>query len=454
MEWLRSLAPYLGLALENWLVGSFFMSFALIQVAYLLFSNTIYAGKSEEQLRKRSWIITTFSALVVSTMSLPFVFDFFYTSMDWTKMSPNRETVAEPVSIFFLAYLVSDLLTGLLCYKKFVNFSSGWVHHSIYAVFVINWVLNKWSHAFCVAAIMEIPTWIMGIGVLNPRLRSYWAFTVTFLATRIVIHVMLLVSLIAPAGRWVDQDKASRWPLFFAAAAFPMHCVWGYKSVRGLFRRIRKQRAEAKVRELEQQAVFDEATKLLDSADELEEEDALRTLGAEPNAKQLARNARARRLVSNAVYKLWYSAPEAWRQAYMEELDYCKQQGLDISSIRRSTLVRRALGRQLLHGNKRGHNLPPVNEDDEDDLEDWMSITSMNGPVPKSRQLSKSGRKVSLGKGINISMPRELEPIFSGQNYIVSEFPVDREASGSRRQRLLGQMRRRFEIARRDMVVF
>ena len=61
---------------------------------------------------------------------------------------------------------------------------------------------------------------------------------------------------------------------------------------------------------------------------------------------------------------------------------------------------------------------------------------------------------MNLGRGINIHVPRELDPILNGQKYVVSEYPVDREASGTRRQRLVGQMRRRFEVARRDMVVF
>lgn len=428
-------------------------SFLIIQIVYQVFSRTLYAGKSDEQTRKRSWIITTFAAFVVSMMSIPFVFDFFYTGMNWKKMTPHRETIADPVSEFFIAYLVSDLLTGLFSYRKFVNLSSGWIHHSLYAGFCIYWIIMHWSYAFVFCAIMEIPTWIMGIGIFNPRLRSYWAFTLTFLITRIAIHLCFIYSLAIPTGRWVDHERPSWMPVVFGIITFPMHVFWAYKSVRGLYRRILKQKAEAKQRELEHQAIIDEATRLLDSADELEERDALRSLGAEPDSKRLARTARARRLVSNAVYKLWYSAPEGWRKAYMEELEFCKEQGLDISNIRRSTLVRRALGRLLLQGDKRGHNLPPVNEDDEDDLEDWMSVTSMSS-VPEHRQVPKEGRKVSLGKGIQIRMPRELNPILNGQNYIVSEFPVDQAASGTRRQRLLGQMRRRFEIARRDMVVF
>ena len=157
-------------------------------------------------------------------------------------------------------------------------------------------------------------------------------------------------------------------------------------------------------------------------------------------------------LVSNAAYVLWHSAPEAWRQAYREELDFNKKQGIDPKDLRRSTLVRRALARHLLHGNKRGHNVPLVKEDDEDDdLEDWMSITSLDS---FDHDKPRKGLQVSIGKGIRINMPRELDPILHGQKYVVSEYPVDREASGSRRQRIVGQMRRRFEVARRDMVVF
>lgn len=449
----HSVASYADIVFQSQYLHKFLVFFTLIQAVYQLLGRTLYEGKSEEQMRKRSWIITTFSAFVVSFMSTPFVFDFFYTGMNWQKMSPHRESIADPVCLFFIAYLVSDLGTGFVCYRKFVNFSSGWVHHTLYSMLCISWIINRWSHAFAFSAVMELPTWIMGIGVLNPRLRSYWAFTLSFLATRIVIHLCLLYSFAIPSGRYVDQSKASWWPLVFGIITFPMHVVWAYKSIRGLYRRSLKRKAEAKKRELERQAVIDEATRLLDSADELEEHDALKSLGARSDAKQIAKDARARRLVSNAVYKLWYSAPEAWRKAYMEELEYCKQQGLDIPHIRRSMLVRRALGRLLLQGDKRGHNLPPVSEDDEDDLEDWMSVTSMNGVAPR-RQSSKEGRKVSLGKGIQIQMPRELNPILNGQNYVVSEYPVDQAASGSRRQRLLGQMRRRFEIARRDMIVF
>lgn len=373
-------------------------------------------------------------------------------------MTPHQNSIANPLSIFFIAYLVCDLVTGAICYRKHVNFSSGWVHHTLYALFAIFWIHRGWSHSFAVALIMEVPTWIMGVGALNQKLRSYWAFTTSFLATRVLFHFVFVYSLLIPSGRYVNKQRPSILPLAFGLLALPMHLVWAYKSVRGLRRRMRKLAEEAKMREQARLDAIDEATRLLDSADELEleEEGTGKENSGAPPTRMLRQNsdtrARARHLVLNAAYVLWHSAPEAWRRAYLEELEFNKKQGIDPKDLRRSTLVRRALARHLLHGNKRGHNVPLINEDDEDDLEDWMSITSLNS-YQQERKPSNE-RKVPIGKGIKISMPRELDPILNGQKYVVSEYPVDREASGSRRQRIVGQMRRRFEVARRDMVVF
>lgn len=429
----------------------FFSFLLVIQLVYQIFARTIYAGP--ELAHKRSWIITTFAAFCASTTATPFVFDLIWCGLDWTKVTPHRELIANPLSMFFLAYLISDLVTGFFCYRKHVNLSSGWVHHTLYSVFTVFWLGQGWSHAFATALLMEMPTWVMGLGVLHPRFRSYWAFTLTFLATRIVFHFVFVYSLFIPTGRYVNQTSASWGPFVFGVLALPMHLIWAYKSVRGLRRRMRKLKAEAKAREEARLAAIDKATRLLDSADELEEH-ALAKKSAQPSRvlRSSDTTARARKLVTDAAYVLWRNAPEAWRQAYREEVDFTKQQGIDPKSMRRSTLVRRALARHLLQGNKRGHNVPLVAEDDHDDLDDWMSITSLN--TIDQDGAGGSGHRVSIGRGININVPREFDPIIKGQKYVVSEFPVDREASGTVRQRIVGDMRRRFEVARRDMVVF
>lgn len=445
----------LPIALSRTQVIDFVSFFLLIQFVYFVFAHTLYASPTDEQTRKRSWIITTFSALCASTMALPFAFDLLWCGLDWRKVTPHNAMIANPLSMFFLAYLVSDLLTGVLCYRKFVNMSSGWVHHTLYAMFTIYWHQRGWSHAFATALIMEMPTWIMGLGVLNPRFRSYWAFTLSFLVTRIVFHLIMIASLMMPNGAYVNKDVPSRGPMVFCILALPMHLVWAYKSVRGLRRRMRKLKKEAAEREAARRAAIDEATRLLDSADELEDSDA-KLLSAKRSGRTTPLDglrdsdtaARARQMVSHAVYVLWRNAPEAWRRAYREQLEYEKEQGITPASLRRSTLVRRALSRHLLQGWQ--DNVPEADDDDDEDLDDWMSITFLSPPQHKSAPK----RKIRIGQGIQLQMPRELGPLIKGQKYVVSEFPVEREAAGTRRQRLVGEMRRRFEVARRNMVVF
>ena len=52
------------------------------------------------------------------------------------------------------------------------------------------------------------------------------------------------------------------------------------------------------------------------------------------------------------------------------------------------------------------------------------------------------------------SLIKYLPPDFWGQDYEIREFPVKQVAQGGRRRRIVGQIRRRMEVARRDFVVF
>lgn len=134
-------------------------------------------------------------------------------------------------------------------------------------------------------------------------------------------------------------------------------------------------------------------------------------------------------MLAAAVRKLWSTAPEAWRKAYAEELARTRdEKGVEDSELRRSLIARRVLSRHIARGlGKRKDNVPFLQD----------------GPLT-----------IELGQGTVIKIPPEIQLLLLGQKYVVSEYPVEREASGSRRQRIIGQVRRRLEVARRDVVVF
>ena len=70
-------------------VIDFLSFFVLIQIVYQLFAHTLFAGPDHEQERKRSWVITTFSAFCSSIISVPFVFDLFWCCLLYTSPSPR-----------------------------------------------------------------------------------------------------------------------------------------------------------------------------------------------------------------------------------------------------------------------------------------------------------------------------------------------------------------------------
>ena len=57
-------------------------------------------------------------------------------------------------------------------------------------------IRSSWAHLFCLAAVMELPTFILGLSTLVPRLRSNVLFAVTVCATRIAFHLVLLYGLV------------------------------------------------------------------------------------------------------------------------------------------------------------------------------------------------------------------------------------------------------------------
>lgn len=165
---------------------------------------------------------------------------------------------------------------------------------------------------------------------------------------------------------------------------------------------------------------------------------------------------RARRLVADAVRKAWSTAPESWRRQFEAEMgeDAIPSRARAFATNRRATdagtnldtltsgdnsrlhrgktAARRAFFRALrraVHGRR---------ADDEDEV-GRQGITGA-----KDRRILEAILKLS-------GLP--LPPDLVGQEYNVREYPVERDIAGGRRKRIIGQIRRRMEVARREVVV-
>ncbi|KAK0546386.1 hypothetical protein OC846_005280 [Tilletia horrida] len=275
-------------------------------------ANTILKGP--HNLKKRSWILTTLAAFVMTGASLPYLKDLFlppdslglgaglllralnlinpvgntsplrrylatkaieaaHANAHWeffslAQIQLRTYTVTHPLCMFFIAYLLSDLFLGAIFYPTMMNIASGWVHHTAYTFFFSFWIHRGWGHIAATAAVMELPTGVMGIACLYPPLRSNMGFTISFFATRVFLHFGILCAVATKKGRYAPGIDGSLGPLISVAVIYPMHLYWGYKCILSVRRRMRKRALSEKSRLEEGLAARDAArAKLLEAAD-------------------------------------------------------------------------------------------------------------------------------------------------------------------------------------------
>ncbi|KAF8066611.1 hypothetical protein FPV67DRAFT_1416858 [Lyophyllum atratum] len=185
--------------------------------------------------KQTSWILTTLASAGMSLASLPFLWDYLSNEGRVTHVR-TLPAFAVMANRFFQAYLAADLTIGTLYYRSRISFLEGWIHHSLYILIVELAIRRSWTHIFCLCGSMEIPTFILGITILYPRLRSNILFAVSFFMTRITLHVILAVSYL-PRNNRMHTTGGSFVPATLLAGIFPLHVMWFRGCLRGFVKR-------------------------------------------------------------------------------------------------------------------------------------------------------------------------------------------------------------------------
>ncbi|CBQ72874.1 conserved hypothetical protein [Sporisorium reilianum SRZ2] len=199
---------------------------------------------------------------------------------------------------------------------------------------------------------------------------------------------------------------------------------------------------------------------------------------------------RARRLVADAVRKVWINAPASWRRQFeekagvrpkglgaagrmpsyttdesseeYEEADSdtlsssAAQTGMSESRARRYLQAQRSRIRRAVLRAVRA----AINGRDADGVKavtshnDTVITTFADGAVAAAGDVRPTGIDRTLLSLDFSSLVKYLPQDFFGQDYEIREFPVEQVGQGGRHRRIVGQIRRRMEVARRDFVVF
>jgi hypothetical protein len=191
--------------------------------------------------KQLSWILTTVVSATMTLVSIPFVWDYVASGGD-VKSIRTLSPLTYTTSRIFQAYLVSDLMMGAIYYRSQVGLLTGWIHHIVYMFIVQIAIKRAWTQIFCLCALMELPTFLLAISSLYPRLRSNVAFAVSFFVTRILLHTIWCISYLIPTNR-AHTTGGSILPSIMLASVFPLHALWFRGCVKGFVKRYKDDHA-------------------------------------------------------------------------------------------------------------------------------------------------------------------------------------------------------------------
>ncbi|KAK3822641.1 MAG: hypothetical protein J3Q66DRAFT_437125 [Benniella sp.] len=102
------------------------------------------------------------------------------------RCTPLDSWMSQVTVIFFAGYLILDMVCGFLHYRERVSLLAGWFHHSMYTGICYYTLVNGESHTFASFMIIEVPTFLLGLGFIHKSLRSDRLFGATFVLFRIL----------------------------------------------------------------------------------------------------------------------------------------------------------------------------------------------------------------------------------------------------------------------------
>lgn len=146
--------------------------------------------------KQKAWIITTFASFILSCFGISAVYRAeAFNGWTFDNVYGGEDHISRLVLLFFGATNIIDLIIGIFYYPKQLDPFSTIAHHIFYISFISILISHHYSRGFVLCFLMEIPTFILGVGRLFKEYRSDILFGLTFFFTRLVYNVYLVIKL-------------------------------------------------------------------------------------------------------------------------------------------------------------------------------------------------------------------------------------------------------------------
>lgn len=186
-------------------------------------------SKSIQSIRQQSWILTLISSAVMVAGGL-FSFVSFGLHSGFRIAAHPTEFSDWDVWLccFFAAYLMLDLIVGILHYREQMTVLSGYIHHLGYLWLLVHLVHQRLVTPFCLMAILELPTFILALGHIWKFLRHDLLFGFTYFLTRVAYHGYMI-------HEFYHYFHLDDWWMVIAAI-YPLHLYWFSGWIKRMYR--------------------------------------------------------------------------------------------------------------------------------------------------------------------------------------------------------------------------
>ncbi len=200
-----------------------FLLYFLISVAFHLFFYVFWRKAVARSEKALAWGLTLEISSLYTLLGVHWLWAFCTSLARGTTLVLLKGTTPFDsfCVLFMMGYLFVDLTVGVLHYRAQLRFDTTYAHHFAYFGLELFCLLNGYARYYLIFAILELPTAVLALGCVAQEMRNDTLFQWTFVGTRIVYEVFVVVALLLVKAPIPLHLLA---PPVFASLA--MHVMW------------------------------------------------------------------------------------------------------------------------------------------------------------------------------------------------------------------------------------
>ena len=160
-----------------------FFCYCLLYLSFFLFTK-FYLQLSRKQINNTLSCISSFTLSILGIfINLEYIGIY--------KCNIEVDILTTNAVLWFMSYLIMDLILGSMFYREHMDILLGYIHHTIYFTLCFSYLYTKTHEKAALFLLEEIPTFLLNLGKTNATLRKDTLFGFTFFFTRIIYHIAM-----------------------------------------------------------------------------------------------------------------------------------------------------------------------------------------------------------------------------------------------------------------------